>query len=148
MVRLFLLRVDLSQKRDMGRGHTGIKQSIAHLGGVPSLGQDRKEEVRLILVRTKVLFLIALMIQTAVYCVAVYQSMKDYEAWTIADEKFINQMISENVPLPEIRQVFISYPTYILSLQGKLALTFGAALASSWIILGVSTLLGDREKTA
>jgi hypothetical protein len=97
--------------------------------------------------QTKVPFLIALMIQTTVYCVAVYQSMNDYEAWTIADQKSINQIISENVPLPEIQQVFIDYPAYILSIQGKLALIFGAALASSWIILGVSALLNDRIKT-
>jgi predicted permease len=94
------------------------------------------------------LFLIALMIQTAVYCVAVYQSIQDYEAWTKADQEWINRMLSENLPPPEIRQVFINYAPYILSLQGKLALSFGVALASSWIILGVGSLLNDRKKTS
>jgi hypothetical protein len=98
--------------------------------------------------QTKVLFLIALMIQTTVYFGAVYQSIQDYEAWTIADQKFINQMISENLPPTEVLQVFISYAPYILSLQGKLAISFGAALASSWIILAVSSLLNDRKKTS
>ena len=97
--------------------------------------------------QTKVLFLIALMIQTTVYCVAVCQSIQDYEAWTKADQEFINQTLSEAVPLPEVQQVFINYGPYILSLQGKLAVSFGVSLAISWIILGISSLLTDVKKT-
>jgi len=98
--------------------------------------------------QTKVLFLIALMVQTAAYCIAVYQSIQDYEAWVKADQEWINQLLSENLPPPEIRQVFIEYSPYTLSLQGKLALSFGVALASSWIILGVGSLLNDTKKTS
>jgi len=91
------------------------------------------------------LFLIALLVQTVVYCVVVYQSAQDYIAWTQADEDWINQMLSENRS-PEIRQVFIDYPPYIFSVQAKPVLIFGATLAFSWIILGISSLLKDEEK--
>lgn len=80
--------------------------------------------------RTKMLFLIALLVQTVVYCVVVYQSTQDYLAWTKAEEKWINQMLSEN-PSPEIRRVFIDYPPYIFSIQGRPVLIFGATLAFS-----------------
>jgi hypothetical protein len=101
-----------------------------------------------ILMQTKALFLIALTVQTIVYCVAVNQSIQDYEAWRKADQEWINRMLSENIPPPEILQVFIEYDPYILSLQGKLAVSFGVTLAASWIILGVASLLKDRKKTS
>ena len=96
------------------------------------------------------LFLIALIIQTIVYCGAVYQSIEDYEAWTKADQEFINQMISEYLPPDQMHQVFITYSPYFLSLQGKLAVSYGVALAASWIILGVAGLLsnGNGKKVA
>ncbi len=92
--------------------------------------------------RTNVLFLIALMVQTAVYCVAVYQSNLDYVAWTKAETRLINEL------LPEGQTFLVTYGPYLTSLHGKLAFSFGAALASSWIFLGVSILLSDRKETS
>jgi hypothetical protein len=97
--------------------------------------------------RTKVLFLIALLVQTVVYCVVVYQSTQDYMAWTKAEEEWINQVLSEN-PSPEIRRVFIEYVPYIYSVQGRPVLILGVTLVVSWIILGVGSLLSDEKKTS
>jgi hypothetical protein len=89
------------------------------------------------------LFLIALIIQTIVYFGAVNQSIEGYDAWTKADQEFINQMISEHLPPDEMHVVFISYSPYFLSFQGKLAVSFGVTLAASWIILLVAGLLSN-----
>ncbi|MDH5438441.1 MAG: hypothetical protein OEX76_06025 [Candidatus Bathyarchaeota archaeon] len=84
--------------------------------------------------QTKTLFLIVLTAQTIVYWIAVHQSIQAYEMWKESEQKWANAISAPN------KKVFITFAPYLATIAGKLAISFGAVLAFSWMVLGASSL--------
>jgi hypothetical protein len=72
---------------------------------------------------------LALLTLTMIYPLALYSSMKRYEAWM--------QTERERVPL-DARQ-WIEFDPYFTSREGALFLTLGAGLVVFWLIIAINS---------
>ena len=90
--------------------------------------------------QTKTLFLIVLTAQTIVYWFAVHQSIQAYETWKESEQKWTNAISPPN------KKVFITFAPYFMTNAGNLAISFGAVLAFSWVVLGATRLMENRKE--
>ncbi len=90
--------------------------------------------------RRKTLVLIVLTVSSAVYGIAVYQSVLAYEVWKESQIRWYNEM----EVFPSDARLWLDFNPYLGTFEGILAIYFGAILAFLWF-LGIVSIGGLKK---